>query len=318
MDQEQSGHRRAPCTLRKVNAVISTKQLIAIFLSLFVIGVSGYVLFERHKPAPIPAAVAPAATTTLSKTDSGIRTIGRSVEGRPIEVYSFGSGKTHLLFVGGMHGGYEWNSVALAYQYIDYLNKDPAHVPQGMTISVIPSANPDGLYAIVKKEGRFNERDIPPGANDAGVGRLNAHDVDLNRNFGCNWKPKSTWKGKIVSAGTAPFSEPESTTLRDFIHQDKPSAVIFWHSQSGSVYASQCSGGILPDTLILMDRYAKAAGYTPVKKFDAYPITGDSEGWLAAEGIPAITVELKTHHTVEWEENLAGINAFLGFFATKK
>ena len=33
--------------------------------------------------------------------------IGTSVEGRKIEAYSFGDGDTHLLFVGGMHGGYE-------------------------------------------------------------------------------------------------------------------------------------------------------------------------------------------------------------------
>jgi hypothetical protein len=60
-----------------------------------------------------------------------------------------------------------------------------------------------------------------------------------------------------------------------------------------------------------MNAYSKASGYPAVDSFNAYPITGDSEGWLASIGIPAITVELKTHQTLEWENNLAGFRAVL-------
>jgi hypothetical protein len=66
-----------------------------------------------------------------------------------------------------------------------------------------------------------------------------------------------------------------------------------------------------------MSAYAKAAGYNAVKSFDAYPISGDAEGWLASIGVPAITVELKTHETVEWDKNLAGIKALLNYYAAK-
>jgi len=58
-----------------------------------------------------------------------------------------------------------------------------------------------------------------------------------------------------------------------------------------------------------MDAYSHAAGYKAVRTFDAYEVTGDAEGWLASEHIPAITVELSTHETVEWEKNLSGIKA---------
>jgi hypothetical protein len=64
-----------------------------------------------------------------------------------------------------------------------------------------------------------------------------------------------------------------------------------------------------------MDTYANASGYPPVDSFSAYEVTGDAEGWLASIGIPAITVELKTHDAIEWERNLAGIQALFSLYA---
>ncbi|MDO8601780.1 MAG: hypothetical protein Q7R62_01445, partial [bacterium] len=81
-----------------------------------------------------------------------------------------------------------------------------------------------------------------------------------------------------------------------------------------AVYASECNNGILPKTLEIMNVYARAAGYRSINVFDAYKITGDAEGWLASIGIPAITVELTTHETVEWEKNLAGIKALFEYY----
>ncbi|KKS18432.1 MAG: Peptidase M14, carboxypeptidase A, partial [Parcubacteria group bacterium GW2011_GWC1_41_7] len=72
---------------------------------------------------------------------------------------------------------------------------------------------------------------------------------------------------------------------------------------------------ILPQTLDIMNVYAHAAGYPAVKSFDAYEVHGDSEGWLASIGIPALTVELSTHDTIEWDKNLAGIEALFTYFS---
>lgn len=244
--------------------------------------------------------------------------IGLSVEGRPIKTYTYGNGKNHLLFIGGIHGGYEWNSVLLAEKFIDYLEKNPLSIPENITVTIIPSANPDGVYKITNKEEYFTVSDIPKGTNlPAGTGRFNAHDVDLNRNFDCKWKPESTWKGNLVSAGTSAFSEPETKAIRDFILENNPVAVIFWHSQSNAVYASECEDGILPETIKIMNQYSKASGYPAVDSFDAYEITGDAEGWLASIKIPAITVELKTHETIEWDKNLAGIKALFKYYENK-
>lgn len=294
-----------------MNVAVSRQTLIILsVLAMLVFGV--FIFLSLHETVPpsqqTESVVKPVPTIPAHTI------IGRSVEGRNIDAYIFGNGQYPLLFVGGIHGGYEWNSVLLAYQFIDYLEENPGDIPQNITIAVIPSANPDGLYRVIQKEGRFTIEDIPTTKQVNGTGRFNAHNVDLNRNFDCKWKPQSTWKGKMVSAGSGAFSEPEAIAIRDFVLEFKPDSVVFWHSKSNAVYASQCEFGILPRTLEIMNAYSQASGYTAIKSFDSYEISGDAEGWLASIGIPAITVELSTHETVEWAQNLAGITALFRYF----
>lgn len=261
------------------------------------------------------------------------KVIGTSVEGRKIESYTYlhpvsadevQTGRSRgkiLVFVGGIHGGYEWNSVLLAYQFMDYLEKNPEIIPNGLTVTIIPNANPDGVFAVTGKVGRFSITDISTSTQILSSGRFNANKVDLNRNFDCKWQPKSTWQSKTVSAGSKQFSEPETMAIKNFVLENNPNnnikAVIFWHSQSNAVYASECEKGILPETLNIMNVYSKASGYPAVKSFGAYAVTGDAEGWLASINIPAITVELKTHNTIEWEQNLAGIKALFEYYSRK-
>ncbi|OIP65619.1 MAG: hypothetical protein CO060_02460 [Candidatus Yonathbacteria bacterium CG_4_9_14_0_2_um_filter_43_16] len=290
--------------LVSMRALIATGTLVAI-------GILVFVLFSVREVAPAKKTelTIPIVAQVIHKV------IGKSVEGRNLDAYVYGNGPTHLMFVGGIHGGYEWNSVLLAYKFMDYLKTNPSFIPSNITITVIPSANPDGVYDVIGKEGRFALSDVPTVALPNGTGRFNAHNVDLNRNFECKWKPKGTWKNKIVSAGTSAFSEPEARAIRDFVQTYSPASVIFWHSQANAVYASECENGILPKTLDIMNAYSRASGYTAIKKFDSYEVAGDVEGWLASINIPAITVELSTHETVEWDRNLAGINALLKYYS---
>ena len=67
-----------------------------------------------------------------------------------------------------------------------------------------------------------------------------------------------------------------------------------------------------------MSTYAKPAGYGEVPVFDAYPITGDAEGWLASIGIPAVTVEFESANDSEWSRNLKGITATLELYSAAK
>ena len=271
------------------------------FVVLCGIGLAGY-RYQQREPAqtllPAPAVVH--------------AVVGTSVEGRFIDAYTYGTGARRFLFVGGVHGGYEWNSTLLAYRFMDYLASQPGTIASGTAIMVIPSANPDGLYKVVGTTGRFAAANVTASAAVQAEGRFNANEVDLNRNFNCKWQPRATWRSAEVSAGQAPFSEPEARAIRTVVLAWRPTMVVFWHSQANAVYASECKGGILAATRAGMTAYAQAAGYPAVDTFDAYAVTGDAEGWLASIGVPAITVELSSHEGVDWDKNLAGVKALLG------
>lgn len=255
-------------------------------------------------PAPsAPAVVPPIATSTPPATPEPTSTqtiIGTSVEKRLITAHTFGTGETDLLFVGGIHGGYEANTVEFAKAAIQQLQTDQTVVPESVTLHIIPNLNPDG-YA------------LPTSAPDA-ERRFNANNVDLNRNFDCRWEPTGVWRGVTMSAGAAPFSEPEAAALRDYVLATNPSAAVFWHSKASAVYTSECGGDVMAATDLLMETYAAAADYTPAGLWTAYPVTGDVEGWLASIGIPAITVEFETRDSVEWERNWAGLLATLELY----
>ena len=288
-----------------------------LFGALILITASTAIWIWYIQPAPVqetsvtPSA-APEAEVTVAPEPTNPRILGQSVQGRDIELYTYGDGPIRVLLVGGVHGGYEWNSITLAYEMIDHIIATPDFVPPELTIDIIPNLNPDGLYIATGLEGRFTPDDITDySMHETGTGRFNANDVDLNRNFGCNWAPQSSWRGAVVDAGSAPFSEPEAAILRDHVFGTDPVAAAFWHSRANAVFASECDDGPLPLTLDIMQAYATAANYMAIPVFDAYPITGDMEGWLASQGIAAITVELEGRTTSEWDRNVAGTAAML-------
>jgi predicted deacylase len=274
---------------------------------LLALVIGGFFLFKKE-PEKV---VVPEVTGPVTKI------IGKSFGGRNIEAVTFGKGPKNIIFVGAIHGGYEWMTALLAYKMIDYVTANPTIVPEGIKLSIIPVANPDGVFKVTGKEGRFLPTDVPTNIELTRPGRFNGNNVDLNRNFDCLWQATSTWQNRQVSGGTSSFSEPESKALRDYLlatDSEKPSAVVFWHSQANAVNAGNCGGVVLPATENLMNTYALAANYPAIKIFTAYVVTGAIEDWLSKIGIPAITVELKSHNDMEWEKNLAGFKAVLNYY----
>jgi len=242
--------------------------------------------------------------------------IGKSVEGRDITAYHYGTGETELLFVGGIHGGYSWNTVLLAYELMDYLEVNPNAVPSEVKVTVIPVLNPDGLNKVAGTPGRFLESDISSSQTVVVSGRFNANKVDLSRNFDCNWKSSAVWQTRSVSGGSSVFSEPESKAVRDYVQAHNISGAVVWYSAAGGVYASSCNGeGVSTETSAITNVYADASGYPAHENFDFYETTGDMVDWLAKIDVPAISVLLSTHEDVEWEKNKKGIEAFIEYYA---
>ncbi len=253
---------------------------------------------------------APTPTNTPSLTSTTI--VGVSVDGRPIVSYRFGNGPIPIILVGGIHGGYEWNSILLAYEMIDHFNQYPNQIPENISLYIIPSANPDGQFLITGKNGRFEQTDISQ-EQDAFAGRFNANGVDLNRNWDCNWTTQALWRDQPINSGTAPFSEQETQVLRDYFLTINPAFVLFWHSAAGGVYSGGCSDVHVP-SYILSTVYGEVSGYPVYEKFNAYPVTGDSSDWLTTKGIASFAVELPTHEAIDWNQNLAGVTAILEHF----
>jgi len=266
-------------------------------------------------PNVAPSEVTPTPEPPTPKDDEPTSVIGSSIEERDITAYHFGSGDTEVLFVGGIHGGYSWNTALVAYELISYLEKNPTAIPATVRVTVIPALNPDGLFKVTRKMGSFTRADVTMTGNDTIPARFNARTVDLNRNFDCDWRTSGTWQSRQVSGGSATFSEPESQALRDYVTESKPSAVVVWYSAAGGVYASNCYNGVLPETTTLTNLYAKASGYPAYEEFNYYEITGDAVNWLAKSGIPAISVLLTSHTDTEWEKNRKGIEAILSHYA---
>lgn len=265
-------------------------------------------LLAEGQQLQIPPATGENVLPALPTRDYGYEVIGFSSEGRVIEAFSFGEGATDIVLVGGMHGGYEWNTVLLAYEMIDYFYGNQDQIPKTVTLHIIPVANPDGLYLITGRVGRFSAAQMtePPRA-----ARFNGRGVDLNRNWSCGWSASARWGGTQVDPGSEPFSEPETRALRAFFLRLQPAAVIFWHSQANLVSPGRCGGDA--GSAALAEIYGTASGYPP-GAFTAYELTGTASDWLNEQGVPAATVELTDHENTASGQNLAGIFALLAFY----
>lgn len=264
---------------------------------------------------PPPTTNEPEAIPAETDENKPVTKIGSSVDEHEIKAYHYGTGDNEVLFVGGMHGGYSWNTALVAYELMDYLEENPGAVPEGVKVTVIPVLNPDGLTTVAGKTESFTKADIPTAAGATIPGRFNGNNVDLNRNFDCAWQASGTWQNRAVSGGSEAFSEPESQALRDYVNDAKPTAVVVWYSAAGGVYSSNCYNGVLPETKTLTNLYADASGYPAHETFNYYEITGDAVNWLAKIGVPAISVLLTTHGDIEWEKNKKGIEALLKHYA---
>ena len=163
-------------------------------------------------------------------------TLGTTLQGRPIPLLRIGAkdttdkNDTEILLVCGVHPR-EQQAIWCLVKFLDDLlagNGNDARLTkilQTRQIWIVPMLNPDGKVFDFQ-----NGNGVTKGADWRKNRRKNAGGtmgVDLNRNFGVRWGGSRaldpTWQTKttIPSAdiyeGVAPFSEPESRALADFM-----------------------------------------------------------------------------------------------------
>ncbi|WOE69968.1 M14 family zinc carboxypeptidase [Hydrogenimonas thermophila] len=140
--------------------------------------------------------------------------------------------KPALFFTGTIHAR-EWIGLELAIGFAQYVDRNIAydHIVQealeNSTIYMVPCANPDGFeysrnhFSFWRKNRRQNA--------DGSYG------VDLNRNFPVGFV-KSNNPSSNVYGGPAPFSEPETRAIRDFVESHKNIAIALDYHSQGNVF----------------------------------------------------------------------------------
>ena len=131
--------------------------------------------------------------------------VGHSIQGRSIGLRQYGdpAWSGELLVFGCIHGD---ECAAAGIAPLRGGCPDP-----GADISVVPNLNPDGTAA---------------------GSRLNARGVDLNRNFGSEWRALGV-KGDLEYSGPRPFSEPETRLAARIVRRVGPAATIWFHQYWG-------------------------------------------------------------------------------------
>jgi hypothetical protein len=226
--------------------------------------------------------------------------IGASQDGSPLMLYQLGAGPKRVLLLGGQHGGPEENTVELVNGLLEYFNSNPADVPPGIELDILPLANPDGL---------------------ARGSRQFADGVDPDRNWGgTDWKTDAYDSNAVFRTGLGgpePFSEPETQVLANWVLATRPAFIVNYHSAGGFMFGAR--DGVAGD---LSTAYAQASGYwwpqpgvggqrSPLP----YSASGSMNVWLRETGIAAVLVELTTPRSTEVERNLAGVQAVLAVLA---
>lgn len=147
----------------------------------------------------------------------------RSVRGRTIwgtDVPASGT-PVRVLVLGGIHGD-EMSSVSLVYHWIALARQSTTPPGQAVHWRFVPSLNPDGLFSRPSR-------------------RVNAHGVDLNRNFPTpQWvrESKEYWEKRTRRdprrwPGKAALSEPESRYVVEQMQHFKPHLIVSVHAPFG-------------------------------------------------------------------------------------
>jgi len=235
---------------------------------------SGY-----HSPAALDAALDALAANSGR---AAVVALGASQEGRAIRAIWFGqppgSGAPQLRVAGAHHGDEPISAeVALAFATLlsteDGQRDDVTALLDRATVWVVPDVNPDGLQAGT---------------------RLNANLVDLNRNYDYGWRPAGN------SAGSEPFSEPETRALRLQAAIYPPGLSLALHAGAANIgYPWNATTDPAPDEATLVAIATDYASVCTQPDFWVtngaawYRTTGDLNDWsLGRYGGLDLTVEL--------------------------
>ncbi|MCM2322785.1 MAG: M14 family metallopeptidase [Oligoflexia bacterium] len=240
-----------------------------------------------------------------------LQSIGKSVEGRELwalhintsgEALKSGKSAKPGVIIMANHHAREHLTAELALKLAQYLldNRGDARIGTLLDtrdIWVVPMVNPDGVeFDIATSKYRMWRKNRA--ANPGGV-----FGVDLNRNYGFKWGTggSSNNPRSDTYMGPAPFSEPETQAVRDFVRsQPNTKVLLSLHTFSELVlYPWGSSYDPIENTRDhavfkkMAETMAGWNGYKPQQSSELYLASGDTTDWAYGElGIFAFTFEL--------------------------
>jgi murein tripeptide amidase MpaA len=233
---------------------------------------------------------------------------GSSLQGRDIPVVRItGPGDASnrpMVFINGCQHAREWVSPATVMYIAERLMEDygsdqrVTDLLNSVEVVIAPMVNPDG-YVYSWTSNRMWRKN-----------RRGSYGVDLNRNWGWEWGGlgSSGQTSSEVYRGTAPFSEPESAAIRDYVlpDADRMVAAIDYHSYSQLILWPWGYDAVDPPAEDLVrfqtigfgirDEILNSGGvpYTPEPAYELYPAAGTAQDWFYGAGTAlAYTIELR-------------------------
>jgi hypothetical protein len=169
-------------------------------------------------------------------------------------------------------------------------------------IWVVPLLNPDGWMLL--ESGTLRDwRENCADNNGDGVFEGSADGVDLNRNFSIHWEIGTDTLSTLPTyRGPFPFSEPETSVLRDLMLEIRPTMVLSYHQHGDVVIIPWLfNGHATPDSMTyraLASRIAAATTNSAGGPFGWYEdarTAGFLEEWVyGVQGGFCFTVEVTT------------------------
>lgn len=248
--------------------------------------------------------------------------LGKTIENRDIWMVKISSSpdaprdKPEVFYNALIHAREPESMMVLMY-FMFYLleryGSDPeaTYLLDNRELYFVPVVNPDGYV--------YNQTTRP---NGGGLWRKNRRlnadgslGVDLNRNFGFNWgfddRGSSGNPANEAYRGAAPFSEPETAALRNFLRSRQFKAALNYHSYGNlMIYPFGYEAIESPDSLLFRDFAREATkmngyNYGTGAQTVNYVANGDADDWMYGEQtekpkIISSTIEVGNYEDSFW------------------